>query len=161
MTKASKTENNSDFPLMGQMVKVHIRPLEDSQGEVGPASESLWATLVGPEHARLDNVPVCYTRYALGDIVALDVVNDQIWLGDVKERSGHSVLILDLTASSVTPWVKAKLDLLSALGCLFERGYRQIAVDVSSTEQQKPALQIAEQGEIEGLWHVSKGYWHA
>lgn len=144
---------------MGRTLLCYIQIADEDQITGGPVRESVWATIVGSGRVRLDTPPSYSRDYAVGDIVLVRIDNG-LYLSDVEERAGHSVLFLRLTAPSAIPLANAKIKEFAGINCETAGGGGLFTVDIPSTEQQKPALQIAEQGKIEGLWHVSKGYWH-
>jgi len=154
-----KSKHKEGPPGMGQTLLCHIQIADEDQITGGPVLESVWATIVGSDRLRLDTPPSYSRDYAVGDICR-GRVDKRLYLTDVEERSGHSVLFLRLTAPSAVPLANAKIKEFAGINCETSGGAGLFTVDIPSTEQQKPALQIAEQGEIEGLWHVSKGYWH-
>jgi hypothetical protein len=155
----SKTKKKDEPPGMGQTLLCYIQIADKDQIKNGPVRENVWATIVGSGRVRLETLPSYSRDYAVGDIVGGRIDNG-LYLSDVEERSGHSVLFLRLTAPSAVPLANAKIQEFVGIGCETAGGGGLFSVDIPSTKHQKPALQIAEQGKIEGLWHVSKGYWH-
>lgn len=93
--------------------------------------ESVWATPVG-EHYRIENIPFYATSVAYGDVVSVEDREGELFLDDLVEASGHSVIQIIFYNKKDVELVTQ--DLVN-LGCNWEGSntLTYIAVDVPPT----------------------------
>jgi hypothetical protein len=107
----------SDRSSASDFVKVR---LTDAEGRM---TETVWATRVGPDRFKVDNVPWLAYRVSLGDIVqGTEYAPDMYEFVRVVEPSGNRAirLVLGDATHAKTPAGKAILDGLIELGCGYE-----------------------------------------
>ncbi|MFB9681700.1 DUF4265 domain-containing protein [Streptosporangium vulgare] len=104
----------------------HVRvvfELSPDDGWPPVGSERLWAIPLGPDRARLDNIPFFVRGVACGDVVRIDTDAEGItWVTEVVEVSGNcTIRILPDAHGDLEGSLQAVLDLFAPLGIEGER----------------------------------------
>ncbi|WP_137993200.1 DUF4265 domain-containing protein [Streptomyces vilmorinianum] len=132
------------------------------EGWLPQDTEGLWATPVGPDTARVDNVPFLQDGVAQGDVVRYTTDAEGVhWAAARTTASGNCTLrVLPVPAGPLGPNAKAVHDRLSPFGLggeSFSTDFPLVALNVPADAPFARIKELLARGEDEGWWHWEMG----
>jgi Domain of unknown function (DUF4265) len=129
-----------------EMTKVLLR---SSDGE-----ETLWATPIGNDQFRLENIPFQNYGYAFGDVVQTEQQKEGFPIAtSVVQRSKHSAFRVFAAESIESFDALDDWKTLHQLGCTYERATKRLfAIDVPVGVAVAEVERLLEAGEIKKNW---------
>ncbi|MFJ9622080.1 DUF4265 domain-containing protein [Streptomyces sp. NPDC101181] len=121
-------------------------------------TEGLWATRLGPDTARVDNVPFLRDGVAEGEIVRFWTDEDGVrWAsGRVAESGNCTVRVLPLPGGPLGPDVRAVHERLAGFGLrgeVFGADVPLVALTVPGGADLRAVKALLARGRDEGWWH--------
>jgi len=96
---------------------------------------------------------------ALGDLVSIDVVDEQKWFRAVEERGGHSTIRLVMEDGKANGDFLAEWPRFQVLSCTHQASSDGLyLVDVPNVDKVAEAVAIAIDGERRGLWQYEEAW---
>ncbi|MEV7012948.1 DUF4265 domain-containing protein [Streptosporangium sp. NPDC051022] len=133
---------------------------QDDDGWPPVGSEGVWAIPVGPDRARLDNIPFFVPGVACGDVVHLETdAEGVVWAKEVVEFSGNcTIRVIPYPDGDLEGDLGAVLDLFAPLGVEGE-GLEQfglVALNVPPTADLAGVRRLLREGQ-NGRWDYEEG----
>lgn len=142
-----------------QLVKVTVNLLASDWHT--HALETMWASPLGEDRYRLQNVPFFAYGLSFDDVVNAREIGGQLFVQDVVERGGHSTYRVFLSQ-------KVKRDEgrfqeswrpLLEIGVTYEQANdRLLAIDVPDTTDIYRAYELLQRGEDAGVWDFEEAH---
>src|SRR5215471_4834417 len=124
----------------------------------GSGTETLWATPVGPNQYRLENVPFFAFGVSWEDVVLAKQDGPHRVFVEVLLRGGHSTYRL-LPVGTWTESFERYWAPLAAAGCAYEGGPARLrAVDVPPQADLHEVYKALRAGEATGVWDFEEGH---
>ena len=130
-------------------VKVHF-----DFGNAEPRGESVWATELGEDRYRIENIPFFANANYHDVVLAKRDRKGVLQFQRLVIRSGHQTRLLVFSdANANAAFVKAKLAPLEIAGCGYEGGWNTIiAVNIPPHVDARKVDALIEAGKREGVW---------
>ncbi|MFC4148010.1 DUF4265 domain-containing protein [Micromonospora mangrovi] len=150
-----------DLPAGDQLIKVWFR-LVPREGWLPYDTEGLWGLAVGPDTARICNVPFLQDGVPEGDVVRFALGPDGLpWATERVQPSGNcTVRLLPNPRGPLGPSAKAVYDRLAPFGLggeTFSADLPLVAFTVPASANLLEAKATLRRGEAEGWWSVEVG----
>jgi Domain of unknown function (DUF4265) len=124
----------------------------------GSATESLWATPLGPAQYRLENTPFYARGVSFQDVVLARSREAMLLFVEVFKRGGHSTYRIIPTGGAPSD-LRTYWEALRAQGCTYEEGQSGLlAVDVPPEANIFDAYRTLEAGAAAGVWDFEEGH---
>lgn len=158
---------------MTESADVHERPTGEAikvwftfvprEGWLPYDTEGLWATRLGPDTARVDNVPFLYDGIAQGDVVRFETdAEGRCWGRNRVQASGRCVIrVLPVPSGPLGPSavaVHAQFARFGLGGEVFSAELPLVAFDVPADADFPKIKQVLEAGGSNGWWHFEVGH---
>jgi hypothetical protein len=128
--------------------------------EPAGGAETLWAEVLGEGRYRLRNSPFAAYGISFHDVVAAELVNDQLTATRILSRGGHSTYRVYLSAGVTKQVFLDRWPMIGALGCNHENANsRFFAIDVRPEGDIRAIHAELERGEREGLWQFEAAHY--
>ncbi|MEV7012144.1 DUF4265 domain-containing protein [Streptosporangium sp. NPDC051022] len=133
---------------------------QDDDGWPPVGSEGMWAIPLGPDRARLDNIPFFVRGVASGDVVHLETdAEGVVWAKEVVEFSGNcTIRVIPYRDGDLEGDLGAVLDLFAPLGVEGE-GLEQfglVALNVPPTADLAGVRRLLREGQ-DSRWDYEEG----
>lgn len=143
------------------LTKVRFHLEQDDDGWPPVTSEGLWATGLGHDLYRLDNIPWLVRGVACDDVFRAEADGDGVmWARDRVQASGNcTIRVVPLGEDARQDW-RVVLDVLTALGADGEGAgpaYNLVAFNVPPSAQLAKIKSRLRQGEAAGEWGYEEG----
>jgi Domain of unknown function (DUF4265) len=123
------------------------------------STESVWATAVGHDRYRIQNVPFYAYGVSYDDVVIAKASHGQLVFQGVSQRGGHSTYRVILNGDTTNEEFEAAWQKLESLGCTYERaGDRLIAIDVPPETNIYEAYDVLQAGERTSIWGFEEAH---
>lgn len=134
---------------------------DEGDGWPPAASERLWATRVGADIAKLDNIPFFVRGYAWGDLVRFTTNDDGVLQATelVEPSGGCTIRLIPIGNERSGDSHQAILDVFLPLGVHGEgfSRYNLIALSVPAEVDVAAVKQLVKAGEDANRWHYEEG----
>lgn len=144
-----------------RLVKVRYRLVQDNDGWPPATSEDVWAELVEPEVARVDNIPWFVQNLAVGDLIKVAEIEDGIFRPVQRIRwSGNcTIRIIPLRLEGQFDSIEKVIDLFQLHGVSVEgiRQYGILALSIPSDADFGTIKRLLASGEERGIWTYEEG----
>ncbi|MEV7231269.1 DUF4265 domain-containing protein [Polymorphospora sp. NPDC051019] len=145
----------------GDQIKVWFR-FVPREGWLPYDTEGLWATVLGLDTARVDNVPFLQNGIAQGDVVRFVTDAEGVhWARDLVRASGHCVVrVLPVPGGPLGPnasAVHAEFERFGLGGEVFSQALPLVAFDVPDDADLAGIKQVLTVGVSNGWWHFEVG----
>jgi hypothetical protein len=112
--------------------------------------ESVWATPFGNGY-KIDNILFYANEYSWGDIVSVENRNNELYVIDLLEASGHSTVRIIFYDYNIIPSTRLQLQ---SLGCSSEisDNANLISVDIPFSADYSIVRDYLEEGENSEIW---------
>lgn len=125
-------------------------------------AEGLWATPLGPDTARVDDVPFLQDGVAQGDVVRFETDADGVhWARERVAASGHcTIRVLAVPSGPLGPHASAVHDRLAGFGLggeVFSASFPLVAYDVPGDADLAGIKAVLTAGEADGWWQYEVG----
>lgn len=140
--------------------QVKIRVPTDAEDWHGLTGERLWATGLGGDRYRIDNVPLYAYGLSYGDIVTARSDGDLLTFTGVVGQGGNSTYRVLLRPGHGRPDFERYWARLEPLGCFYESTSdpeNVFAISVPADADVALVYRILEEGAAEGIWHFDEG----
>jgi hypothetical protein len=144
------------------LVKVVFALAQDEDGWPPVSSEGLWATPVGGNLYRLDNIPWFVRGVAADDVVRVEPDDDGVlWAVERVQGSGNCTIRIVPLLEGLRGEQEVVLDVFTALGAEGEGAgpvYDLVALSVPAGEPVHAVKARLREGEVDGSWAYEEGY---
>jgi len=122
-------------------------------------TESMWASHLGHDRYRLENIPFYAYGVSYGDVIVAGQIQGQIVFRIVSHRGGHSTYRVFLYEGTTDEKFKRIWGELEQLGCTYEKATdRLFAIDVPPQANIYEAYGILERGETSQAWDFEEAH---
>ena len=136
-------------PNHDNQIKLKFSMEPDEDGYPPFRVESVWASPLANGTYQIDNIPFFAYDAADGDVVAVKVIDGELFFDRVVQPSGNSVVRVVVNNEESIPQLRAQL---LALGCDSEWWRNLVAVNIPSEIPYGPVLRLLEEGQAKDQW---------
>ncbi|MFH9495494.1 DUF4265 domain-containing protein [Streptomyces globisporus] len=145
-------------PREADQIKVWFRVAPREDGPPPYETEGLWATRLGPDTARVDNVPFLRDGVAEGETVRFRTDDDGVhWaVGRVADSGNCTVRVLPVPDGPLGHDVRAVHEQLAGFGLtgeVFSADFPLVALTVPGGADLRGVKALLARGRDEGWWH--------
>lgn len=121
-------------------------------------SETLWASHLGGNKYKIENVPFYVKGVSFGDIVNVSENNGELVFQSMATKSGHSTYRIILMPESTTELFQEYWRPMQVIGCTYEKASDNLySIDVPFSTDIHRAYNLLEQGELSQVWDFEEG----
>jgi len=141
--------------MKNKMVKI-IFQLDENIHQAG--TESIWASKVGENLYRVENVPFYAKGVSFADCVSVTVESKELIFLKVVEKSGHSTYRIYLYSPSQLAQFEEFWKPLQEAGCTYEKATSNLfAIDIPPATDISRVFDLLTNGESAGIWDFEEG----